>query len=48
MSGVRTWLLKVKPGMAEIEDYSKSVPVPCEEIWIFYVNPIQCNCRAGD
>ena len=27
---------------------STSVSVPCAEIWIFYVNSIQCNCRAGD
>ena len=48
ISGVRTWLLKVKPKMAEIEGYSTSVSVPCAEIWIFYGNSIQCNCRAGD
>ena len=48
ISGVRTWLLKVKPKVAGIEGYSTSVSVPCAEIWIFFVNSIQWNCRAGD
>ena len=48
VSSVYIWLLKVKPNMVEIEGYSTSVSVPCAERWIFYVNSIQCNCRAGD